>query len=202
MLVLLTASGNLEKVTQMLGYSPDQVRRLDAAIHQVRGSKKFRDVYGEAVLQQIAPVIEQIPAASAPDDLDLLDALHSIVDEGEAQLMALAAPAENTLLATGDKRAIRDLARSGATECIRQLQGRIVTLEALLWMLIVDANAVTVRDAFQPVLGHKTLRVVLSHHAAQDDRRCLDGVKHYFNGISADAGGLLFNPAPDELGSP
>ncbi len=57
MLVLLTAAGLLESVSHHLGYAPDQIRRLPAAVHQVRKSKRFRDTYGEAVLKRIAAPI-------------------------------------------------------------------------------------------------------------------------------------------------
>lgn len=202
MLVLLTASGNLETVAARLGYAPEQIRRLPASIHQVRKSAKFRNVYGEAVLQRIAPLIERIVEAPAPVDIALLDTLHNVVDEGEAMLMAIAAPLGYTLLASGDKRAIRDLAKSEAAECIHQLQGRIVTLEAILWLLVTDGGAAKVRNSFQAVSAHGTLRVVLSEHAAADDDRCLEGILAYFNRLSSIAGGLLYNPAPDRLGIP
>lgn len=202
MLVLLTASGNLEKVAARLGYAPDQIRRLPASIHQVRKSAKFRNVYGEAVLQRIAPIIEHIATAPAPDDIALLDTLHEVVDEGEAMLMATAAPLGYTLLASGDKRAIKDLAKSEAAECIHQLQGRIVTLEAILWLLVTDDGAAKVRGSFQPVSAYGTLRVVLSEHATADDKRCLEGIRAYFDELSSTVGGLLYNPAPDRLDVP
>ncbi|MEK6789195.1 MAG: hypothetical protein AABY68_09620 [Pseudomonadota bacterium] len=200
MLVLLVASGTLEQVSERLGYSLDQVRRLPAAIHQLRKSKSFRDSYGEAVLQRIAPIIASIPEAPTPDNIDLLDALSEVVDTGEAQLMAIAAATSCTLLISGDKRAIADLAASQATDCIRELQGRLVTLEAVLWMLVTDAGAGTVRSAFAPVMNHKTLRIVLSPHAAAEQQRCLAGIQSYYNELAQSAGGLLFNPAPESLG--
>lgn len=200
MLVLLAASGTLERVAVCLGYSLDQVRRLPAAIHQLRKSKSFRDSYGEAVLQSIAPIIAGIPEAPTPDNIDLLDALSEVVDTGEAQLMAIAASASCTLLISGDKRAIAELAASQAIECISGLQGRIVTLEAVLWVLVNELGADAVRGAFTPVMSHKTLRIVLSSHVAAEQERCLAAIQSYFNEVAQSAGGLLFNPAPECLG--
>lgn len=201
MLVLLVASGTLERVAEHLGYNANQVRRLPAATYQVRKSRSFRDNYGEAILQKIAPNIAGIPEADAPDDIDLLDTLHEVVDEGEALLMAIAANSESTLLMSGDKRAIADLAAAeAATGCVEELQGRIVTLEAVLWYLVSESGGEATRAAFNPVMSHKTLRIVLSPHAAADDQRCLDGIRSYFNDTARIARGLLFNPSPDFLG--
>lgn len=201
MLVLLVASGKLEQVARHLGYEANQVRRLPAAIHQVRKSRSFRNNYGESVLQKIAPIIEGIPEVESPDDVDLLDTLVDVVDEGEALLMAIAAASESTLLISGDKRAIADLAGSKEAEiCVQELQGRIITLEAILWVLVTKDGGEAIRADFSPVIGHKTLRIVLSAHAAADNQRCLDGIRSYFNNTSRTAQGLLFNPSPDLLG--
>lgn len=200
-LVLLTASNTLEQVTQHLGYETNQLRRLPAAPHQARKSKRFRDVYGEAVLQRILPAIEQIPEVTVPEDIDLLDSLNNVVDAGEAQLIAIAAANKYTLLASGDKRAIIDLAASSASECINNLQGRIVTLEAVLWILVQHTTARTVRQQFEPVLTHKTLSVVLSTHTVAEGQRCLDAIQSYYDNLAQSAGALLYNPAPKILGT-
>jgi hypothetical protein len=201
MLILLLASGMLKRVAEGLGYSPNQLRRLSAAPHQVRKSKRFRDTYGEAVLQRIGPLVTEIPEADAPTDLELLDTLNAFVDEGEAQLMALAAAQECTLLVSGDKRAVAGLIESGAAACIDSLKGKVVSLEAVLWTLVASLPAPDVRDAFKPVLSHATLRIVLSEHAVADRARCLAGIRTYYDDLHKGTRGVLFNPAPDQLGT-
>lgn len=199
MLVLLTASDLLVEVSSLLGYAPSQLRRLPAAQYQVERGKNFRNTYGEAVLRHILPTVRAIPEVDPPTDLDLLDRLNKVVDPGEAQLMAIAASGSHTLLATGDLRAVRDLGNSGDLVANTALDGRIVCLEAVLWMLVTKLGAAAVRKAFSPVLMHSTLRVVLSEHSVGDDRRCLDAVARYFQALARDAGDLLFNPAPEDL---
>lgn len=201
MLVLLTAAGLLELVARHLGYEPDQIRRLPASVHQVRKSKRFRDTYGEAVLQRIAAPISAIKEVEPPTDLDLLDALNASMDPGEAQLVAIAAAGHCTLLASGDKRAVLDLTRSGGKACITAMRGRIVSLEAVLWILVAEADPRQIRMAFMSVLGHATLRIVLSEHAVADLERCRDGIRNYFNDLDGHAQGMLYNPAPDKLGA-
>jgi len=200
MLILLAATDLLERIVASLGYTITQVRRLSAAPHQVRKSKRFRDTYGEDVLQSVGPIISAIKEADPPSDLDLLDALNNLVDEGEAQLMAIAAHQRCTLLVSGDKRAIVSLAESNVTSCIESLQGKIVSLEAVLWALLSEQPAEEVRNAFAPVLNHATLRIVLSQHAAADHDRCLSGVMNYYNALHRQSKGVLYNPDPDRLG--
>jgi hypothetical protein len=200
MLVLLTAAGLLESVANHLGYTHDQIRRLPAAVHQVKKSKRFRDTYGEEVLQHIFAPISAIKEIEPPTDLELLEALNASMDPGEAQLVAIAATEDCTLLASGDKRAICDLTRSGATDCITAMGSRIVSLEAILWILVAECDPHQIRAAFMPVLGHSTLRIVLSEHAVADQTRCRDGIRTYFNDLDAHARGMLYNPAFDQLG--
>jgi len=200
MLVLLVASKTLEIVVRRLGYTQSAVRRLPAAIHQIRKSTSFRNTYGEAVLQRIAPLIEGVPEAPAPRDRKLLDNLNDVVDVGEAMLMALAVEDKCTLLASGDKRAIIDLAGSEfAGDCVEKLQGRIVCLEAVLLILVTEYNAQEVRAAFSPVISYKTLKILLSEHAVADEDRCLSGIRSYYNDIAKTTRGLLFDPSPDCL---
>lgn len=200
MLILLAATGLLEHVAASLGYPIAQVRRLSAAPHQVRKSKRFRDTYGEGVLQRVEPAIKTIKEADPPSDLDLLEDLKNLVDPGEAQLMAIAARDRCTLLVSGDKRAIAGLAESNATSHIESLQGKIVSLEAVLWSLLSERPAEDVRETFAPVLNHKTLKILLSEHMVADQGRCRAGVMSYYNDLHRQAKGVLYNPDPDQLG--
>jgi len=200
MLILLAATGLLERVATSLGYTIAQMRRLPAAPHQIQRGRRFRDTYGQDVLQRVAPIISTIKEADLPSDLDLLGALTNLVDPGEAQLMAIAARDRCTLLVSGDKRAIAGLAESNATSCIQSLQGKIVSLEAVLWSLLSEDSAEDVRKAFAPVLNHKTLKIVLSEHAVADHSRCRAGVISYYNDLHRQAKGVLYNPDPDQLG--
>lgn len=198
MLILLAASGLFARVVATLGYAPEQVRRLTAAPYQVRKSRAFRVVYGEAVLKRVAPIISDIAEAEQPTDLDLLDALKSL-DPGEAQLIALATLQPATLLVSGDKRAVYELAQCDPMNCVEALQAKWVSLEAVLWGLLDQMTAAEMRKAFLPVLGHKTLSILLSSHAAADDARCREGIRSYFDDLHKSTKGILYNPAPTHL---
>ena len=195
-LVLLAASGLLEQVTSSLGYESSQLRRLAAAPHQIRKSKSFRDQFGQAVLLKIEPIVAMILAAEAPTNLELLDELNSteFIDEGEAQLMALAASQHLSLLVTGDKRAVIALAASTAHSCIGALQGKIVSLEAAILILLTKIQACELRKAFSAVLQHKTLRIVLSESTTTNHKNCVAAVESYYEDLRRQSSGLLINP--------
>jgi len=91
MLVLLSATGLLDRVVTQLGFGIADVRRLAAAPHQVRKNKKLRDQFGAEALEEALPLIDSIPVIEPVADLELLDRLNQVMDAGEAQLFAMAA---------------------------------------------------------------------------------------------------------------
>ena len=200
MLILLAASGTLAKVVAQLGFEMKDVRRLAAASHQARKSKSFRDLYGASVLEKVLPQIESIAVVEPAADLALLDQLSGLLDPGEAMLVAIATAQHGSVLLSGDKRAILALGSAGPQQCIDALQGRVVTLEAVLWVLLKEVDSVSLRNVFLVAPAHKTLRVVLSESAATSNETCAAAIRSYYNDMHTGANGLLFNPEPGELG--
>lgn len=199
MLVLLIASGYLDQVAESLGFARDDIRCLPAAIHQVRRSASFRDTYGTDVLQRTVPQIEAVRVIETAKDSALLEQLNDCVDPGEAILIAAALEHDGSLLMSGDKRAVRALAARGPPACIETLRDRVVTLEAVLWLLLKKHAVSEVRNSFDCVIQHRTLRIVLSDSAVADGAECRSAVRSYFNELCREAKGLLFNPDPDGL---
>lgn len=200
LLIVLCGSGMLAKAAASLGFTPDAVRRLSAAPHQIRRSKRFRDVYGEPLLRRIQSDVEEMEEAPSPTDSEVLSTLNQYVDSGEAVLMATTIEHSSTLLATGDKNAIRNLAQCREDACIRALQGRIVTLEALLWLFVEEDGVDAVREAFKELMGHKSLRVIFGGDQQVHSDRCRSAIQSYYDELHQVARGLLFNPAPYDLG--
>jgi hypothetical protein len=173
------------------------VRRLAAASHQVLRSRSFRDAYGSEVLAAVLPAVEGIPVIGPLDNLDLLDRLNPLMDPGEALLFASAAGQPASLLCTGDKRAIQALAADGPADCVAALQGRVVTLEAVLWCLLQERGARALHEAYRVAPRHRTLRVVLSETAAGSNEACAASIRSYYRDLARTAAGLLYCPDPD-----
>lgn len=194
MLVLLTASETLAQVVALLGYSIDQVRRLPAAPHQVRKSSKFRETYGEPLLRRILDAVAAIREINAPGDHEMLERFGNAVDAGEAQLFTIATNEPCALLVTGDNRALRSVRAHHETLPLHQLARRVICLEAVLLMLVRQRGAAAVRAAFSPVLGHRTLSVVLSANTVLADETCISAIRSYFSSLLAETGDLLYDP--------
>jgi hypothetical protein len=124
------------------------------------------------------------------EELSALD----FVDEGEAQLLTLAASQQATVLVTGDKRAVIALAQSIAHSCVKALQGRIVPLEATLLILLAKIQARELRQAFSAVLQHRTLGIVLSENTTSNHEKCVEAVQSYFEHLRRQSNGLIINP--------
>ncbi len=199
MLVLLAASGLLKRVVALLGYEMKDVRRLAAATHQVARSKSLRDQYGREVLETALPEIDVIAVAEPAMDLELLDRLNASMDPGEAVLVAVAASRADALLVTGDKRAIEDLIACADADCMKFMQGKMVSLEAVLWILLKEQGAHQLHSRLRIAPSHKTLRVIFSEENLASKDGCASAIRSYFANLDGNSAGLLYNPDPAGL---
>lgn len=199
MLVLLGGSGTLPAALALLGFLPDQVRRLAAAPHQLERSRRFKDTYPAPVLQAarraaagIAPVSEQ------PADDALVDQLARVsdVDLGEAELIALLAEHDGFYLTTGDKRALVALATDhGLADVRARVAGRLICLESILKRLVQDRGAGAMAKAFAAVMTHRTIGVLFTEAQVRSDDVCLEGIESYLNDLIQKTGeGFLYLP--------
>lgn len=122
------------------------------------------------------------------------------MDAGEAQLFAMAASRGDALLVSGDKRAILGLAESGESDCLESMQGRVVTLESVLWMLVKSFGARKVHADLRIAASHKTLRIIFTEANFSAEDGCAAAIRSYFNSANKESAGLLYNPDPDALG--
>ena len=194
MLVLLAASGLLDRVVDQLGFKFEDMRCLAAATHQIRRSRSLRNQYGSEVLAALMPKVETIAVVEPATDLELLNRLNALMDPGEALLVAIAVSRSESLFVTGDKQAIRKLASCGDSHCIQALQGRIVTLEVVLRNLTNTLDTRALRDAFQVALNHKTLRVIFSDVNLNSDAGCETAISSYLSNVRLLSGGMLYDP--------
>ncbi len=144
--------------------------------------------YGEALSQQLAMSVSRFDRVpSLPDTWrDQLVGRHEI-DPGEAILFGVAAAEPDSLVVTGDKRAIRAL--SGLPELSSLLRGRVVCLEAMVLRLIAARGIAFVSRGIAPALAFdRTLQVCFT----SGDPTA--GLRSYFRALQEDASpGLLYS---------
>lgn len=134
--------------------------RLPALPYMLRKGR-LRQKLGEQLCDHLIPTVESIPALPQPD-ARWLDKLASVqaIDPGEAQIYALAAANETTVLSS-DKRALRAL--KNIPDYVEALSGRIVVLEAILIALCARLGAVEVKRRIQPLVAHdKMIQICFS----------------------------------------
>jgi len=128
----------------------------------------------------------------APELVDGLAGIQSL-DSGEAVLFAYAATHADSLVVTGDKRAISALMKS---EVADKLQGRVMALESVFQVMTAQ-EVEPVQVKVRANLGaDKSLANVFgkSYVASADSVR--EGLKSYINDMVNKTGGLLWKP-PD-----
>lgn len=80
------------------------------------------------------------------------------------------------------------------------MQGRVVTLECVLWMLVKRSGARAVHADLRIAASHKTLRIIFTEANLAATDGCAAAIRSYFNSVDRDSAGLLYNPDPDALG--
>jgi len=171
-----------------LGAYYDQCRRTPALPYMLRRGS-LRDHLGPDLARCLGPLansIDPIPAPSA----DWLGPLTTVpnIDPGEAMLFAAAAEddQQQSLILTGDKRAL--VALKDMVPYRDQLNGRIVTLEAILIHLLDILCEARLRREIEPVRHlDGMLRICLDPDNA-DPFSCL---RSYFLGTLNDAQPLV-----------
>jgi hypothetical protein len=198
--ILLAASGSLRRAAELLGFSQDQLRRLDALTHMLRESKRLQKKYSQEIRDKARAVAESVPPiVERPVDDDRLQLLLSIkgIDEGEALLYGLLAESASCWLTTGDKTSMRSLVGQDALQSVRKLiAGRVICLESILKLLVQADGVAAVAQAWLPLKDtYKSLSVIFSEVNCKDQNQCLEALDSILNDLKTTLGSeFLFLP--------
>lgn len=137
------------------------------------------------------------PLSPADTDTNLLDALSAIpsIDAGEALLLAAAASDNETLVITGDKRALAALcADSSIAQVEEALAGRVVTLEVIFWQLVNQDFTHTQSCVRSKPDVDKAISNVFGVSAPATIDSVREALASYINHLQGVTGGLLQVP--------
>jgi len=205
--IILAAAGVLETAASLLEFEPEDIRRLPALENQLTRGRAFRKNYPRQIRQAALRACSCIrPIEQRPSDPRTLDQLAAVsdIDLGEALLYALAAERPAYILASGDKRAMRALARDTRLKNIRDaLAGRLLCLEAAVAMLVRRGDITALAKAFAPLCSvNAVLRVAFSRGAATTTKQCLQALRTYLEELESEVGSdLLLIPRGKGHGS-
>ncbi len=195
--VLLAGAGLLDELAVCLGIPPENIRRLPALQSQIK-SKRFIDKIPADELARLLTAIAHVtPWTDSPADTALLERLNvENIDAGEAQLFATLCEHPVYLLGSGDKRALIALGSTPDLKDVRtSLQGRILSLETALTLLIRKLGAKAVGTALKPLWEkHRTIDILFGTKTAFDDQESLRQIQSYLDHLKQSIGPDLLYP--------
>jgi hypothetical protein len=125
--ILMAGAGLLEETAHAVGFSLDNVRRLQPLPHMLRGSR-LKSKYPSGLRERAAAWCDTIRAIETAPDVEIQERLTGLadLDVGEALLFASAAMTGGSVVATGDKRACRALATADLGTSRELLCGKVL----------------------------------------------------------------------------
>lgn len=194
--VLLAGAGLLPGLIDQAGFDLESARRMQPLPHMLRGKGMVRK-YPEAVRQRALAWCSEIAALEQAPPAHWLDQLSAVqaVDPGEALLFALVAGQEESLVATGDKRACSAIARAENLEELQgRLAGKVLCLETILTLLLDRLGYSRLVPALLRVREtNRTLRILLSEGDRTPEETFRGGLGSYLEDLRVQAGSLLFS---------
>ena len=176
----LGVAGLLRDVLNIFRATPQQCGRLRALPHMLKKGRLPKR-YGMPACETLRPIAESMSIMPTPGDM-WLDKLIGVeaIDVGEAQLLAAAAESE-TILLTGDKRALQAL--KGLIDFTQVLSGKIVVLEAVLLTLCHQIGTEEVRRRIVPLAAlDKVVEICFSKKNHDPPQ----GLQSYFRQLAGD----------------
>ncbi len=194
----LAACDLVEPAIAALKFENDRVFMAPSApysLNVLKNQEKGRRRYGVEVHARICQFVQQIRTATEvpdPQDMQILLGVEGI-DPGEALLFALSARNLDSVIVTGDKRAIRALATAPGLDEIRlALRGRILCWEQILAATIQHLGF---EKALDPILAacdaDKVLGIAFASGAKTTEASVFDALRSYVGDLRRNAAGLL-----------
>ncbi|HVZ19309.1 MAG TPA: hypothetical protein VG897_19475 [Terriglobales bacterium] len=191
----------LEELALLTGTPIAETATLSSLVHRAARScakpdgKLFRDAVAasraHAYLSQFAPL-----PSPAEDVLALMQHVPAI-DPGEALLFAALHARPDTLLITGDKRAITALARAAPLPLLTSFANRILTIEQIVLALLEVKGIDWLREHVCPSRSlDKAIGIVMGSECRAPAESVEAGLRSYIANLRSTTGRLLCATAP------
>lgn len=190
-LIKLTHWGLLTSLPTIFGLQWSDAATLESIKLRARraDAKLFRSAdIAQALCEQLVHAAE-LPAPR-PEDLSLLQDVVDL-DAGEVELIAACLATPGAIFVTGDKRALRALARPELAHIAEQLAGRILCLEQVLTRMADATGAQPVIDGIVPHRDLDTaIRCIVGVNGCSEDN-LREGLTSYAANLRKETGTLL-----------
>lgn len=187
----LGVAGLIREAINIFGATPQQCGRLPALPYMLKKGRLSKR-YGESACEILQPIAGSMPTMPQPGNkwVEKLIGIEAI-DTGEIQLLAAAAE-YNSILLTGDKRALQAL--KGLPDFTQALDGKIAILEAILLVLCKQIGTEEVRRRILPLTTSDKMTEICFSQGNHDPTQCLQS---YYERLAGDLTPLnLWEPKP------
>lgn len=183
--------GILDHLPELLGFDWTDSATLSSLkfranrAQQTPDGKLFRT---NAAASAACQTIEKMQSNLDPD-AELLAEIDGVagIDPGEAILFSAAANNENIYILTGDKRALRSLAKLTESANVRQLHRKFICIEMLILKLLDQHGLDWVRNKICPFKDiDKAVIVILGSRCDADENSVREALAAYINELHRD----------------
>lgn len=197
--ILLAGAGLLLRSIELLGFEPQDSRRLQALEPMLRKPARSLRRYPAEVVSRALEACKTIPALELLPDAGTQALFEGRigVDAGEALLFGVVARHSLCLMASNDKTAMRTVATDpGLQELRSRVAGRVVCLESLTRLLLERDDPEAVARAFGGrFASDKRLAAILSMGMDGQPEECLAAVDSFLAGLRRELGAdFLWSP--------
>lgn len=198
-LLKLARYGLLDALVNIFGIDVSDIQVLATAKYSLLPAKNIllrcKDADSANRLEDF--LTRSVPLNPVDLDTNLLDTLSAIpsIDAGEALLLAAGASDPETLVITGDKRAVAALCSDcSISQVSNALAGRVVTLEIIFWQLVKKDFTHTQSCVRCKLDVDKAISNVFGVSAPATIDSVREALTSYINHLRGITGGLLLVP--------
>ncbi|AVX92147.1 hypothetical protein PkP19E3_31255 (plasmid) [Pseudomonas koreensis] len=197
----LAQYGMLEHLPKLFTRSGEiQLSVLDSARYKLLPKQNpLKLCKSEEAAAHIAALLGSAQKVSAADvDLDVLEQLNAIpgIDAGEALLFAAAAADAESVVLTGDKRALNGLSENHLEAIAPSLKGKVIMLEGLIQGFVQLDHASTQHAIRSNPAVDKALSMVFGVSAAASEESIQAGLNSYVGHARKLVGEMINNGPP------
>ena len=196
--VFLAGTGLLSEAIRVLGFTREQVLRLQALPHMLRRPGKF-DKYSQEARHLASKECAVVAALGTSPSHRTLESLKNVIDIdlGDAVIIGLVAENPGWVALSGDRRCIVSLAtRPEVWDIAQTVAGRIAYLEEVIRALLLERGPAALMSSVAPELESRiSLKKTFTSSNLTVDGKCLAVLDAYLAEVTRSVGaGFLVAP--------
>lgn len=191
----------LDELALLTGVPNSHTATLSSLVHRASKCRERPDgklFLDTTVAARAHEYLKQLAPLPAPDEKFIALVQHvPAIDPGEALLFAALFANENSILITGDKRAVTALARAICTPALTRLSGRIVVIEQIILACLKNRGIDWLRKHICPYrTTDKAIGIAMGSDCMAPAESVDAGLHSYIAELQSCAGVLLCRASP------